>query len=278
MIAGVLRRFRTHKLIGQLHSVVQVNHGKSPSAVGRNLSRLQGFQAHPVAGIVLLLPLFRHPVQMVEPHYEGFHALHPSVVGTHLLSLGQRHRFEATGKRRFLLRHIFNMGIPIHLLRREIEKPSTFQYIKCRQDIHEPCGIPHCLLSRLRPVEVRIERAGEHRHVRLDTLQNLLDAPAVIWKIVLFKYMPIRRAPLPLPCQQIDPVPVLIQLIDHRIHQCAAAAYQQYHHLYFHLSLPGVRPLLFLFCRFISFDALKEFIVYLFALLSGLHCVLQQLE
>ena len=83
---------------------------------------------------------------------------------------------------------------------------------------------PSCLGDS--QVKIGVISAGEYGHVRLHALQDVLDAPAVIGEIVFLEDAAVGEFPLFLPRQQIDPMAILVQLVNHSVHQRAAAAYQ----------------------------------------------------
>ena len=226
VVTGMLRGFFADEPVNLLHRIVQINHGEGPSLIGGYLSRLQCLPAHPEAGILPSLPLLGHPVQMAEAQDHRVRPLGPAVVGAGLLPLGQGHGPESLGRYWLLLPDVVYVGRAEHLLGGEIQEAPLLHHAAGGQDVHEPRHVPHAVLPGGLPGEIGVISAGEYGHVRLHALQDVLDAPAVIGEIVFLEDAAVGELPLFLPRQQIDPMAILVQLVNHSVHQRAAAAYQ----------------------------------------------------
>ena len=82
------------------------------------------------------------------------------------------------------------------------------------------------------PEIVRIKSPQQDRHIRIDTLDDLIKILTVIRKILPFKYFFIFAVFIFISRQQKNSVPFFSKLENDIIHQAASAAYQQNIHTF----------------------------------------------
>ena len=101
------------------------------------------------------------------------------------------------------------------------------------------------------PEIVRIKSPQQDRHIRIDTLDDLIEILTVIRKIVPFKYFFIFVVFILISRQQKNSVPFFSKLENDIIHQAASAAYQQNIHTFPLFQLVVIKRFAFLFRVFL---------------------------
>ena len=210
-------------LVGQLHGVLQKQHGEHVPVAGGDAPALQGLQAHVEAGVQLRLPPLGDPIDVVKAENAHVKALPLVVIGADFLPLGNRHAAEALGGFFKGLRQVPGAGAAEDLLGGEINKPPGSQHRIGGQNIQERRRIAHGLLPGPAPVKAAVPSAGKNRDIRLDALKNILDTLVVVRVIVFFKNLLPQRLVLPLAGQQIDAVAIFVQPLNDGLRHSAAS-------------------------------------------------------